>query len=133
RVERNARLRALRAAEARVVVVLPIDEKQVVRGRLAVGAELAAFERPDLQRGDKAGDRLHQTELAAIRARRVVDLVARDVRANVAGAGLDHRALGGDRDFFAHTGERHGERERDFLADVEDQTGALERLKSLEL
>ena len=93
RVERDARLRALRSAAARVVVVLAVDEEQVVGRRLAVRAELPAFERSDLQRRHQAGNRLHQAELTAVRARQPVDLGTGDVGADPAGGRLDQRRL----------------------------------------
>ena len=91
RVERDARLRALRSAAARIVVVLAVDQEQVVRRRLAVRAELAAFERSDLQHRDQARNRLHQAELASVRARQPVDLGAGHVGADAARGRFDER------------------------------------------
>ena len=131
RVERDARLRALRSAAAGVVVVLPVDEEHVVGRRLAVGAELAAFERPDLERRHQAGDCLHEAELASVRARGIVDLVAGDIRPDVAGGRLDDGALRGHCHFFAHTRQVQRQVQRDFLADAQDEALARDRLEAL--
>ena len=131
RVERHPRLRALRSAEARVVVVLAVDQKQVVRRRLTVGAELAALERSNLENRHEAGDRLHEAELASVRARGIVDLVAGDIRPDVAGGRLDDGALRGHCHFFAHTRQVQRQVQRDFLADAQDEALARDRLEAL--
>jgi hypothetical protein len=113
--------------------VLAVDEEQVVGRRLPVGAELTAFKRSDLQRGHQAGNRLHQAELAAPGARRVVDFVAGDVGADVARRRLDHRTLGGDRHLFAHARQAHRQRHSNFLTDAQDEAGSRQRFESLQL
>ncbi len=133
RVERHARLRALRSAAARVVVVLPVDEEQVVGGRLAVGAELAAFERPDLQHGHESRNRLHQAELAPVRARQTVDLRAGHVGADSAGRGFDERRLPGHGQRLRDARDLKRQVHRQLLADVDDQAGEHRRLKALQL
>src|SRR5439155_20325903 len=108
RVERDPGLRALLAAPPRVVVVLPVDEEQVARRGLAVGAELAAFEGAWLQHRYEPRNRLHEAELAAVRARQRVDLVAGDAGADPVRGGFHERRFGRDDKRFGDT--REGQR-----------------------
>jgi len=55
RVERDARLCPLRAAAARVVVVLAVDQEQVVRRRLALALNWSALERSTCSVGKRPG------------------------------------------------------------------------------
>src|SRR5206468_2254969 len=82
--------------EARVVVVLPVHEKQITGRRLTVGAVLSAFERSDLEGGYQTGDCLHDGKLAPVSARQVIDIQVRDVGADRADGRLDQWQLAHD-------------------------------------
>ena len=133
RVERDPRLRALRSAAPIVVVVGAVHQEQVGRGRLAVGVELTAFERPGIEARREPGHELHQAQLVAPLTRQAVDLRVRDVRADPARRHFDQRRFAGHRDGFCEPGHCERQVQRQLLPDAEDDAGLRHGLEALKL
>ena len=128
--------RARLAADVRsalvVGVVRAVEHDVVGRGRLAVGLE-AVVQELAARNEHGAGRVADERHVVAIRRRQIVELLGRDVAADLRRRDVDERRFTGDRQRFGEAAHFHRQIQRGRLSDDERDSPAVQRLEAFEL